>query len=391
GLLFFTLIDGGWKQNIIKGFTNPLFLSFFCLFLIECAGLLYNVNMKAGLKKVETTAGLIALPFILITGQRFFRLYYERIMAIFCALISLASVFCAAFALYRYIGSKDPEVFFYHQLVSPLIQHAVYFSVFVLIAIVFLLARKKNLLEKNIIPVRIRIATIIWLIFFLILLSSKIMIITGALILIGLLIGKEKSKNSTRLITAVTAIVISLLLLLFMTDNPIRTRFSDALSGDETLFSKKKFSTDIYFNGVQFRLLLWRFAGEILNEHRSYIQGVSPGDAQEELNQKFRETNIYLGDPARGDTGFLNFNFHNQYLQALVESGILGLLALLINACWLFYLAKIRHNQAAVAVILMLFLFFLTESVLERQYGIFIYSFFPLLMIQAKTVQKFNY
>ena len=385
GLLFLMLIDGDWRKNLIKGFTNSLFLSFLLIFLIECTGLLYNDNMKAGLKKIETSAGLIALPFLLITGKRFFFLYYKRIMTIYCVLLCMASLICIVFALYGYILTPATDLFFYHTLLSPLKHHAVYFSVFMLIALVFLIDQKNIVFGKKELPGWITAMVIGWMFLFLLLLSSKVMIVSGGALLFTMLILKLKKKNKTYVATLLATLVFTAIIVVFTTNNPVRKRFDDVFSGNAALYRQEKFSTDIYFNGVQFRLLQWRFAGEIIQEKKAFIAGVSPGDAQDYLNQKFHETNIYLGDPLRGDTGFLNFNFHNQFLQAFVESGIIGLLALLLNACWLVILAIRQRNNPALAVILLIFFFFLTESVLERQYGVFIYSFFPLFILNAPS------
>ena len=385
GVLILTLIDGRWKANLYNGFTHPLFLSFLLIFLLECAGLLHNHNLKEGLKNVETSAGLIALPFLVITGGHFFSSRYNQIMRMYCLLLLLATVYCVSHALYNFAKSGNPELFFYHQLLSPLQHHAVYFSVFLLIGIVFLFtnnsAKERSANRKSHIYQSILIA---WFFFFIVLLASKLMILAGIALMTILWVSKFRGINKTIALTGISVVTAVMVILLLSIDNPVSKRFFDMFSGNAALFRQEKFSTDIYFNGLQFRLLNWRFGFEILNENNAFLMGVSPGDAQQLLNEKFIATSMYTGDPQRNDTGLLNYNFHNQFLQTLVETGLTGLIALLINCIFLLRLAFSKKNTTAICTILLLIFFFLTESVLERQYGIFLYAFFPLFMMAER-------
>ena len=381
-VLFLTLIDGNWKQNLRNGFTHPVFLSFLILFLIECGGLLYNNDMRSGLKKVETSAGLIGLSFILITGRNFFSTRYLQVMKVYCLLLLIGSLICIGYAANQYFETHNREVFFYHDLLRPLNHHAVYFSVFVIIGIVFLIS--KGFTGRKVKPKTGIILTamlITWFFVFILLLASKLMIVATIIIILALLTTKLiRQRNKPMLLTlALLAMIVTIVLL--TVDNPIKKRFTDIFTGNAVLFRQQSFNTSTYFNGLQFRLLIWKFGLTILKEKNSFIYGVSPGDAQTLLNDKYRETDMYLGDPQRKDTGYLNYNFHNQFIQALVESGLIGLLGLMANISILLYRAMKRFQRESVTVLLLILFFFLTESVLERQYGIFLYTFFPLFQL----------
>jgi len=381
-VLFLTLIDGNWKQNLYKTFTNPVFVSFLLIFLTECLGLLYNHDMKAGLKKVESSAGLIAIPFMLITGRQFFSSRYISIMKIYCILLLISTLICIGYASYQYQLTNNIEVFFYHELLRPINHHAVYFSVFLNIGIVYLISNgfKTTFIHNRKTSV-ITSILITWFFCFVLLLASKLMIVATILIIIVLLAGKLiRQKNKALLLTLTVASMILMMVLLTI-DNPIKKRFTDIFTGNAILFREQTFTTNTYFNGLQFRLLIWKFGTEIIREKNAIVFGVSPGDAQMLLNEKYRQANMYLGDVQRKDKGYLNYNFHNQFIQSLVESGLTGLLLLAVNVSILFYLILNRYQRESVTVMLLIFLFFLTESVLERQYGIFLFTFFPLFQL----------
>ena len=64
------------------------------------------------------------------------------------------------------------------------------------------------------------------------------------------------------------------------------TRFG-GMQSNISFIEKDEFSPADYFNGIEFRLVSWRFAYEILNENHAWLFGVSPGDAQDMLNAKY--------------------------------------------------------------------------------------------------------
>jgi len=93
------------------------------------------------------------------------------------------------------------------------------------------------------------------------------------------------------------------------------------------------------------------------------------------LNDYYTTYGIYTGNPDLGDTGYLGYNFHNQYLEVLVGTGIPGLLILLAILAGIFR-AREKLLLFPFSVYILTFIFFMTESVLERQAGI---VFFTLL------------
>jgi O-antigen ligase len=152
------------------------------------------------------------------------------------------------------------------------------------------------------------------------------------------------------------------------------------MKGDLTIVKEDKFSEGDYFNGLQFRLLQWRFVAEILNENHSWWAGVSPADARSFLDQKYISVKMYTGDPARGDRGYLIYNTHNQFLETILQTGIIGLLIFLFICYSLVKMAWQEKSRGTSCIIGLLVAWLFTESVFETQYGILIFTFFPLFM-----------
>ncbi len=92
---------------------------------------------------------------------------------------------------------------------------------------------------------------------------------------------------------------------------------------------------------------------------------------------------MYLGN-GKDDHGYTEYNTHNQFLESLLQSGVFGLIAYITIFASMIRLAVKRKNRELTFIIALLLAYSLKESVLERQYGIMIFTFFPLLFYFGK-------
>jgi len=153
---------------------------------------------------------------------------------------------------------------------------------------------------------------------------------------------------------------------------------------DFQFIKRERFNPGDYFNGLQFRLLQWEFVPGILNEKKAWLLGVSPGDAQNYLNQKYISKNMYIGSVERGDKGFIGYNTHDQFLESLLETGLIGGLIFLL-ICWSMVRMTWERKKAELSFITILLLVYsFSESVFETQYSLFIFLFFPLFFYLPK-------
>lgn len=141
--------------------------------------------------------------------------------------------------------------------------------------------------------------------------------------------------------------------------------------------TQKNFSWDTPFNGLNFRLLQWRFAGEILTENKAWLSGVGIGSEQDHLNSKFLDTGVYSGNPELGDSGYIDYNFHNQFLETTVALGLPGLILLLLIIFTVLIRSRTNLFLSDPSWLLITLAFLFTESVFERHVGI---VFFCLIL-----------
>ncbi|TVQ79638.1 MAG: O-antigen ligase domain-containing protein [Flavobacteriales bacterium] len=118
------------------------------------------------------------------------------------------------------------------------------------------------------------------------------------------------------------------------------------------------------------RFYIWEHAMEVIEE--SPWIGTGTGNANDKLRIAYQKSDAQFWDGEKlyylRDIGY---NYHNQFLQSWAQNGIVALLCLLV------ILIVLWRNTSIPSRILALTLLFsmLTESILERQAGVFFISF----------------
>jgi len=187
---------------------------------------------------------------------------------------------------------------------------------------------------------------------------------------------------------ALSLVMVAASGVIFLKENPVSKRFSEIFQGDITFTNHRAYKPADYINGLEFRLLQWQLVPGILREHKKWIRGMTPGDAQQALDRGYRHRNMYTGDPVRKDSGFLGYNTHNQFLESLLRHGIPGLL--LFGMTWLggWMLLKRKKERGYTTIVLLLLLYAWLEALLQTQYGLVLYLFFPLFLFAGSMSTK---
>lgn len=379
------LVTGIIKNKLELGFffhsnvKNRFLAGCILFYLLYWASLLYTHNMHEGWSDIRLKSGLLFTPLAVCCSNYINADTRKKLLPLYCIILAVASLYCLGSAFLHYQQTGDPSMFYYHELVSPLKQHAVYFSIFVFIALVFLFEsiRKNDFIFNK----AFHICLAIFFSTFLIFLLSKLVIAFYLLYLLYYFIKLMKSNTSNRgVVIGLFILFITISSLVLTIRNPVSERFNEILKGDIKIVKQEKFSPADYFNGLQFRVLQWKFVTEILNENHRWWAGVSPGNAQLFLDQKYISTKMYIGDPLKGDRGFSGYNTHNQFLETLLQTGITGLFILLIICASLIQMAWQKKSRAASFIIMLLLAWLFSESAFETQYGILLFTFFPLFI-----------
>jgi hypothetical protein len=171
---------------------------------------------------------------------------------------------------------------------------------------------------------------------------------------------------------------VLLLLLIASTNVSDRIKIEFEKTKINEVLSKKDFGHVYLWTGVGLRVFQTKAFLEITEEQKKVFLGFGLNNSQESLNQKYIEYNLY--------PGFLNYNYHNQYLQIFAELGIIGLLILLLIFYSVIRKAIIYKDYFLLSLIILILVVCFTESFLWRQRGM-IFSI-TLLLLLSKRQKK---
>ena len=339
---------------------------------------LLNTHSPAeNIRHLRIQSALVFIPFFCCSNY-LKPLIFKKLMKIYIGILSAALMYCFIIALRKYfLFNSDDTIWFYHKLVSPFNQNAVLVSVLFFIGLIHLMELTgKSFYFGN---KYFHFLLIFYFIFCILMLSSKLVILFSLCYFIYYFIIKLKNSHLS-IIILISIIFCIVIITVLITSNPINKRFNEIKSGNIALVQQQKFSPAIYFNGLQFRLLQWRFVTQILTENNAWLIGISSGDAQHYLDQKYISTNMYVGEPGSSNRGFLGYDTHNQFLESVLQTGIFGLFAFIFVCYGMVNLAIKRKSVELAAAVILLLLYSITESCFESQYGVLVFTFFPLFL-----------
>jgi O-antigen ligase len=96
-----------------------------------------------------------------------------------------------------------------------------------------------------------------------------------------------------------------------------------------------------------------------------------------------------MGEKNNDRDGYGAYNTHNQFLQSVLHNGWIGVIVFLLCFVVLIELAVKSKRRNYAFLIIVLLLYACIESVLETQYGIVLFCFFPLFLYPlSKTGTK---
>ncbi|ANQ50227.1 O-antigen ligase family protein [Flammeovirga sp. MY04] len=279
-------------------------------------------------------------------------------------LFTLITSFSYNFILSINVGDFNIENFIYHKLLSLYGLHSSYFSLYLLISLIFLLN------NKTIIGIY-RIISIVLIIIGLILLESRIITISAFLCLLFLMFKYVRTHKNKNII--LFGFISVSLLVIFTIPQDYKKRFEQIYN-----FDSKKLIGGNYENGVTQRVFLWKLGINILHDYP--LIGVGSNSDQFYLNKQLeKEINkdIYKPSEIKAIKSYLkrNLNLHNQYLSILVSHGLIGLFCFLVFMLMPLYVSYKEKNIHILLTQIPLILFCTTENVLLRNKGIMIFAF----------------
>lgn len=386
--IFFILTSIIYKN---KKFTSHRFSMFLpiLLFLWMALSYFWSVDIDRTIKAIPKEIALILLPLMFLFFTSFTTQQKQKIIKYYSYSMVLYVMYFLTRALINFLITKEISYFFYHGPdnetdtgLVPKLLNAIHFSVYVALAFFYFLIKE----NKNI--ANYLILTLLFV--FVILLSSKNVIVIFILLIFIQLFFYSKIANRLRL---KNIFLILLLLSILISFGKIKERFlvefrtntEKSLSHNVVLNKEKgvnnvsiieawqneSFTHNDYFPGTAFRVYQIRMFFEFLKEEPIFWKGFGLNASLDKLKEKEKKRNLY--------PGYGTFNFHNQYVQNFAELGLIGFLLLIsilfLNINKAFKNKDFMHIAFAVLMISL----FLTESFLWRQRGVLFFTVFYCL------------
>lgn len=193
---------------------------------------------------------------------------------------------------------------------------------------------------------------ILFLLYFLYLLSVRVSIVALLISSLILVFGKRKSINTKTIFFSMGGIL--LLTLFYFTPN-FQKRFN------------AKTPEGIAISDVDTRTVHWQSALEVIGQNNIFF-GAGTGDGHLKLFDQYLKNGF--------ETGYIfQYNAHNQFLETTLYYGLLGLLLLLGIIFFVLKRCYAQRNFLGIAIIVIQVIVMLTESTLERQHGIVLFAF----------------
>ncbi len=365
-----TFYKGHLLTRLKQLWTNKFAVIILSFFILQVVSALMGNNLKEGLAVLERRLAFVLFPLLL--AQYWSEESLKRICLSFVVACNTALLYCVSIALNNFYQTQNSNVFFYHDLSQAVQLNAIYLSIYCVFSLFILLVYFNQIAFKYKYLVY---AACAFLVTGVLLLSSKNLLFV---LLVGVLaVIVKQSVNQYKKKLAIAFLLFIVLAGYFI--KPIKNRFILEVNANMQVVNMQQFRYDTPFTGLTLRLVIWKICIEILNEKKAWIQGVGIGDFQDLINEKYRAKGIYSGNKELGDTGYIGYGPHNQWVEIILSTGIIGLLAFV----WaILTLIKSVLNSRAVLPLLFLLIFIsvsFTECVLSTNKGIIYFMFFMLL------------
>ena len=359
-----------YKQNFTL--THFLFLTYFVLILVS---LFYSENLNYGAKIVFSHIPFFIIPLIslLISKDEVDLEFISKYYIYFLCLIFLALFIVAVYRNYEegysftyflnalfnseYNGDKykyfNYWYFVYDKFVDPINIQPVYLGLFANIGVILLLCLNTYKKIKYFFPQFIILSLLV-------LFSgsrSQTLIFMLNYFLYVVFFYKSKYHKKLIILFFLGALIAIVTLL-----NPVtKTRLQEAFNFKEAFYEDQ-------FGSSSIRIKKW--ASAIKCVLRSPFVGYGVGDGKDVLVNQYKSDKFYLAY-------YNKYNSHNQYLDTLLYIGLGGLLTLFM----IFYCSyRWSRNKMSLLMITNTFIIgFITESMLNRQWGVVSFSFFMII------------
>lgn len=358
-LVIVMVLDKDYWRSIRVLKRSPIYLAIIAYYLTLSVSMIYSEDVRQGVRSLELRLPLLLVPFLLAS----FEFNNEVIKGIFlCYVVSIltATLFSLVSTILVFKIDFSDWSYFSWVVGNTIGLSLNHYALFVMFAIVIAAV---GTVEYKMMKLSLCVAATLYLTAFLFLLSSRMAIIIFIVIFIGYLvklIAVAENRRVVLMLTAAAGVFLLVVGSLTFAVPYLRDRVGQAFAGIEDDPRYHTFSAS--WNAIR--------------EHP--VLGVGIGDVQSMLNHQYSKIGY--------DEGLrFEYNSHNDWLNVYLAVGFLGFASLIA----IFgTLAKKALQEPAYLRWSAIFAYFLasqTETILNRQKGVLLFSFIITVMFIVST------
>jgi O-antigen ligase len=350
----------------IKSIPRQIWLFVF-IYLLSAIGYTYSTDLWRAGYVLERQLAIIIFPILIplsINCSKKNILFILTVFALSCSItigillfhaISTLSVFELPI---KYLFTSS---FFNLNFTKPIGIHPTYLSLYVSLAIIFLIDRIRAEKRATQVVIIILLSLLFIGLFFL---ASRTSIISTAIILL-IIFPLYHIQNKGRYFMISGALIIGLIIVASQSTY-IKSRFTSEFSADLTHNQLHYVSTD-----PDSRIMRWACAWELIKQRP--IFGYGTGDEISLMMKQYLKYNMMLSYKEE-------FNTHNQFIAILLKNGLVGLIAFVGMLLYFFRIAIQSKNFLYLSFLLILSIGFITENIVDANKGIFFFALFNTLL-----------
>ncbi len=376
GLLYNSIKE---KWTLLKERKHLVFMLLF--FAMLGVSLYLSDNTSRGFRYLDTRLALFYFP-VAIGLIYISKSFKEKILMGFAVVTTIACFVCLCYSISASGFFQRPELLYNDSLTHLIGRQSIYISLLVNISIFIfsywifykpLGGNKKVLL----------LLAVVFLFGISYLLASRnMMVVLYAVTICFLVYYIFKRKKYLEGATLLMAMLIGIFLIFKFFPQTINrfkeltyTQFNYSNMSKESHYNMEV--TKEQWNGANFRLAAWQCGWNLFKQHP--FVGVGLGDKRDELMKEYEKKDFHFGIATKK-------NVHNNYLDILMSTGIIGLLLFLIG--WIvlpIYYSVKNQDWLAVLIIGTISFALITEVYFDRTMGGMVVGFLiPFLLTDYK-------
>lgn len=375
GLMIFGLawiLRKNWKSLFVQLRRNPAFIISLLLFIWTLIGTSYSPDPKAAEREWVLKIPLIGWPLAFAGWEKYFSISRTKLLKGFVLSCLLSSLILLFSSFSAFIESGMPDVLFYKALMKWEFVPAHYLSMYISFASALSFHWMLLALEKRNVKITLSWA-LVTIVFIAMIALSGIRIQWLVMPLLMLIVSIYNIRRNRRLLQPALGLLVFSSAMIISSPE-VRRRAS------ESIIEWKAMKNEVEGYQTNERYFLWTHAWEIIGEKPLLGHGTGGGDYA--LNESLESESAQFWDGQKlVPLNAKRYNLHSEFLQHLASHGIIGLSLFLA-----LFLFPIFYFKGKLPLFQWLFLIccalsFTTESMLQRQAGVFFFAFFYALLI----------